>query len=283
MARVGISTAEVASAFEKLMKENREPTAENIHALLGKGTVTTIQRHIDELIERSRNDLLSPEWGLQAPIAPAVEIAVTPPVATTMNEASEIHEAAAPKLEIKVIPPQEQPVETKPRPTFQVKKNVGERQNNQQPNNHHNKNKNSKNHPQGHTQDLLADQDFDYEPVPEVSLESLSKEQLMIKIRRLESFLLKEQARRETAEHITLETKDYADHIKEQVAQRIHDLRQTMDVVVEQLKTDLREQKQAFAEDLKYYQEHLDRTNQKLIQLSGGSLANTKTAEERAQ
>ena len=93
----------------------------------------------------------------------------------------------------------------------------------------------------------------------------MSAEALVIKIRRLESTLLKEQARRETAEKIALETKDYADMIKEQVAHRINDLRQNMDLVIEQLKTQLREQKQSYADDLKSYQDQINKANQSLM------------------
>jgi len=95
-------------------------------------------------------------------------------------------------------------------------------------------------------------------------LEQQSEEQLVTKIRQLESILSKEEMRREVAERITLETKDYADSIKEQVSQRINELKQNMDLVVEQLKTQLREQKQNFEQDLEHYQKQLAKANEAL-------------------
>jgi len=76
--------------------------------------------------------------------------------------------------------------------------------------------------------------------------------------------IIKEQMRHEVAECITLETKNYADSIKEQVSQRINELKQNMDIAAKQLKTQLREQKQNFDQDLKYYQEQVSKANEKL-------------------
>ena len=105
-------------------------------------------------------------------------------------------------------------------------------------------------------------------PAAEKPLEELADDTLVAKIRRLESILLKEQMRRDVAERIMIETKDYADTIKEQVSQRINDLRQNMDEVIEQLKTQLREQKHNDDQDLKYYQEQLSKANEKIASLA---------------
>lgn len=240
MARIIVSLAEVAAAFEKLLTQGSAPSASNIQSFLGKGTEAQIQKHIDTLIEQSKRDVQVP---LALEPAPAEAAPATQPP-----------------------PPTEQR-----RPQFQVKK--FERRENKNPrNSNHPHQKNNHNNASGNNyhrpiEDEVVYQDLQ-EPVAEVPLESLTTEQLVIKIRRMESILLKEQARRETAERIAIETKDYADSIKEQVAHRINDLRQSMDVVLEQLKAELREQKQAYAEDLKFYDAALQKANEKLIRIA---------------
>ena len=46
MARIGINVAEVAAAFEKLLTQGEQPTAEKIQSFLGKGTAPVIQKHL---------------------------------------------------------------------------------------------------------------------------------------------------------------------------------------------------------------------------------------------
>ena len=258
---------------------------------MGKGTLPTIQRHINQLVKNNNADLLStqapdhemtsaPTQEVQRPLRVKVSVPIVQPelpiaitVAPTQVET---------KPEFKTS---ETPLQPRPERTFQVKKAIprqnqgqngqshtqGSGQNGHQNNHHHNQNQNQhqNRHQNKHNEPPYShdahQQNFDYEVAPEAPLESLSKEQLLIRFKRLDSSLMKEQSRRETAERIALETKDYADKIKEQVAQRINDLRQNMDLVVEQLKSELREQKQAFGEDLKFYQEQLNKANHHLM------------------
>ncbi len=260
---------EVRAAFEKLLTQGQEPSAQNIRELLQKGGIATIQKHIDSIIQESKQDLLSGINPIEsAPVptsSPAVTVEVKPAltpkpapvVAATTNPAPTQQSQAQP---------------TQKRPQFQVKKPQQQQQQQQQrrephqnQNNHNTHHNHQHNQHHNHNQQPNQNQHFDYEPTPEVPLESLSAEALIIKIRRMESTLLKEQARRETAEKIALETKDYADMIKEQVAHRINDLRQNMDLVIEQLKTQLREQKQNYANDLKTYQDQINQANQALL------------------
>ncbi len=269
MARIGLSLAEVAAAFEKLLTQGSAPSAANIQSVLGKGTEAQIQKHINTLIDQSKRDLQVPlalepmPTEAAAVRTPEPKMPVeTPPSAPTPMPTP----VSAETVTVTQLPPQAEPR----RPQFQVKKferrdnNKGPRNPNhsyQKNSNHNNAAGNNYHHP---IQDDAAYQD-QQEPVAEVALESLSAEQLIIKIRRMESILLKEQARRETAERIAIETKDYAETIKEQVAHRINDLRQSMDVALEQLKAELREQKQAYAEDLKFYDSALQKANEKLL------------------
>ncbi len=283
MSRATINAAEVRAAFEKLLAQGMEPNPQNIRELLQKGGVATIQKHIEGIIQESKQDLLS---GLQAsepaaapipaptpapkPVASSVTVEIKP--ALTAEPTPAPTAAPAPSIEKSTPQPKQNhngQVQAQKRPQFQVKKPQQQQQRrephqnqNQNQNQHHSHNHHNN---QNHNPYPNQNHDIDYEPTPEAPLESLTAEALIIKIRRLESTLLKEQARRESAEKIALETKDYADMVKEQVAHRINDLRQNMDLVIEQLKTQLRDQKQTYADDLKTYQEQINKANQSLL------------------
>lgn len=252
MPRVSLNSAEVAAAFEKLLISGEQPTAEKIHELLGKGTLPAIQNRLNEIFEQSRMDLLSIPTTENQSALPADLLNPAPEAPTPVEVPAAI--VSEPVIAIE-IPPMtaEQPSDNNPsqngrkfkRERFTRQNNGGHNNNNGNQNNRHS----------------------EFEEPVEVSLENLSEETLAIKIRRLESFLLKEQMRREVAERIAEETRDYAESIKEQVAQRINDLRQNMDIIIEQLKVQLREQKQNFDQDLNYYQEQLAKANEKIASL----------------
>lgn len=271
MPRVGLSFAEVAAAFEKLLTQGEQPTAERIHELLGKGTVSGIQKYLTQIFEQSRldlvtqaddqpkhvdnhnalsGDLLAPPLGQEVEPAPApVEIPQEEPV----KEPTPPQEV--PNIEPAVIPTQEPTEIPFENPSENAQGRDGKR-------NFKRDRFNNNRHSHGSRQSELEEA-----PI-EIPLEDLPDETLVAKIRRLESILLKEQMRREVAERIMMDTQDYADLIKEQVSQRINDFRQNMDVVIEQLQTQLREQKQAFDQDLTYYQEQLSKANEKIASLT---------------
>ncbi len=270
MSRATISAAEVRVAFEKLLSQATEPTAQNIHDLLQKGNLAVIQKHLTAIVQASKQDLLS---DLPVVDAPSPQEAALPPKAepapAVVSPAPTSSEAQGVSVEVKpALSAESQPASHnnhnngQKRPQFQVKKPQQNQQRREGQSHHHAHQQNHANH---HPHAQQNEPVYDYEPAPEAPLESLSTEALIIKIKRLESSLLKEQARRETAEKIALETKDYADTIREQVAHRINDLRQNMDLVIEQLKTQLREQKQNYAQDLKQYQDQINQANQALL------------------
>jgi hypothetical protein len=101
-------------------------------------------------------------------------------------------------------------------------------------------------------------------------LEDLDDNALIIKIRRLETLLSKEQSRREAAEKMAEEAKEYADIIKEQIGQRVADLKQSMEVIINQLKAEAREMKHNADSDLKFYREQLQKANVKILSLLTG-------------
>ncbi len=242
MARIGINFAEVAAAFEKLLTQGEQPTAEKIHALLEKGTIPVIQKHLNHIFEQSRLDLIQPDAQEPANVQNHNE----PPAEINVELTSLTND-------IPVAPQEVSPQE----PTVSPNASVAEETTDKDRRFNRRDRFNNRHNHQNRAVELE-------EPIAEKPLEELSDDTLITKIRRLESILMKEQVRREVAERIMIETKDYADTIKEQVAQRINDLRQNMDEVIEQLKTQLREQKHNYDQDLKYYQEQLSKANEKL-------------------
>jgi|GEM_PF-1675091 len=111
-------------------------------------------------------------------------------------------------------------------------------------------------------------------------LEGLDDNALVIKIRRLETLLAKEASRREAAEKMAEEAKEYADIIKEQIGQRVADIKQTMEVTINQVKAEARELKQNADSDLKFYREQLQKANVKIVSLlTGQASESTSTAE----
>lgn len=254
MPRISISLPEVAAAFEKLLSQGEQPTAEKIQSLLNKGTIAAIQKHLKQIAEQSRLDLVMHTEKPADITEPKTEPEVTPVVISATQTANGNI----------VTAPAVQPAEPVIESTADAEAQASPSQDPAHPK-RFNKRERFTNHRHNHSSH--QGKAFEFEEVIETPLENLSEETLIAKIRRLESSLIKEQMRREVSERIAEETKDYAESIKEQVGQRINELRENMDIVIEQLKTQLREQKQNFDQDLKYYQEQLSKANEKIADL----------------
>lgn len=93
----------------------------------------------------------------------------------------------------------------------------------------------------------------------------LNEKDSEIKVKKLYAALLKEQSRRESAEHMAKDAKLYAEVVKEQVTHRINEIRQSSDDKVAFLEAQLKQLKQDMHEDLLYYREKLEQANKKLI------------------
>ena len=269
MPRIGLSFAEVAAAFEKILTAGEQPTAEKVHELLGKGSIPSIQKFLNQIFEQSRLDLISSET--PEPSQPAIENRNELPhdLLTSTETPVQVEEIAPLHISSEELSRETASLE----PRAETSASSETSTDNEGAHTGHNKkfkrerfNRHSNN--QGsHNQHASQNRQVEFEEAVETPLEQLPEQTLIIKIRRLESILLKEQMRREVAERIMDETKEYADSIKEQVAQRINDLRQNMDIVIEQLKAQLREQKQNFDQDLKFYQEELSKANEKIASM----------------
>ena len=116
----------------------------------------------------------------------------------------------------------------------------------------------------GFKEDHLSSQ-VEFEPLTTAELNKLDKQDMVIKIRQLQSVISREQNRTETAEKLTSEANDYAQSLKDQVGYRINDLKDSMTVQVSQLKNQIREFKQQADEDLNYYRVQLEKATAKMV------------------
>jgi Plasmid replication region DNA-binding N-term len=227
MARIALTKEEVMAAFEKLIQDGATPSAENIHGLLGKGSIGAINRYIKEIIDENNQALLSGR--------------------DKGTDKEEFSESNFKKNETTLDLPFDAPA-----------RDVGNQAPSEAP---------RVNMPE--IRKVSLDERRTEPEIIEPPLESLSEDKLIIKVRRLESMLLKEQARREASERVALDTQTYADNIREQVSERISEMRQSMELVIEQLKQQLKEQKQNYELDLKFYREQMEKANKKLAELLG--------------
>lgn len=109
--------------------------------------------------------------------------------------------------------------------------------------------------------------EFEREVIVSENLETMSENQLVTKIRKLESMLNKEQSRTEAAEKMASEAKQYAEVIKNQAGLRVAEVKQSMEVLIEQLRTEAEQIKKSAAQDLKYYRDQLEKANVLIAQL----------------
>lgn len=88
-----------------------------------------------------------------------------------------------------------------------------------------------------------------------------------IKIKKLYAALVKEQIRRETAEKISKEAKNYADTMKEQATQRISDVRDSLEDQIAFLNGQIRQLKRESEASLDHYRTQLEKANAHLAVL----------------
>ena len=95
----------------------------------------------------------------------------------------------------------------------------------------------------------------------------LSEKNDEIKIRKLHAALIKEQTRREAAEKVAQESKIYSEVLKEQVSQRISDLKDALEAEIAFLNGQIRKLKKEAESDIDYYRTQLEKANNKLIEV----------------
>ncbi len=96
----------------------------------------------------------------------------------------------------------------------------------------------------------------------------LNEKDLEIKVRKLHSALIKEQSRRESAENMGRDARQYAEAIKTQITHRVNELRDTLESQIAFLNGQIRHLKKASEEDLEYYRCQLTKANEKIIDIS---------------
>lgn len=112
-------------------------------------------------------------------------------------------------------------------------------------------------HAKEFSQEILASMSNEWDSI-------LNESDDNIKIRRLHAALIKEQSRREAAEQIACEAKAYTSMIKDQVSQRIHDVKEALEEQIGFLKAEIKKLKKESEENLLYYRERLDQANKAL-------------------
>ena len=92
-----------------------------------------------------------------------------------------------------------------------------------------------------------------------------------IKIKKLYAALVKEQIRRETAEKISKEAKNYVDTMKAQAKQRISDVRDSLEGQIAFLSGQIRQLKRESEASLDHYRDQLEKANIHLAELKNKS------------
>jgi len=301
MTRSTLTYEEVKTVAESLTKSGEKPTINRVkEALEGAGSPVTISRFLKQWKNTQEGDAPKPE---KKPAAPKMQTVETVEIGPAVKKSPE-----APKLEKKSDTNKtdhskkdedaDRKSERKPqdrreadrrkdRPHRDGQQNQPRGQNNKQGRRNNNpgrrddrRNGNHNNSQKGNNYRQPYDKD---QTVPEASstldyldyytvehLETREENELVTIVRRLESMLVKEQSRREVAEKLAQEAKEYADSIKEQVTKRLNDLKQMHDTTVEQLKQEAKEVKVSVEKDLDFYREQLGLANEKLIKLTEG-------------
>ncbi|MDC0534407.1 DNA-binding protein [Francisellaceae bacterium] len=89
-----------------------------------------------------------------------------------------------------------------------------------------------------------------------------------IKIRKLHAALIKEQTRREASEKVAQESKLYSETLKSQVAQRITELKDSLESEIAFLNGQIRKLKKESEADIDYYRAQIEKANNKLINIA---------------
>ena len=290
MARApSITLQDVAQAVNNLLSKGEKPTIAKVREMLGnKGSPNTISKLLKELKSGSEpassaSETIAEKPQVQKPAAKPSEFQADTagmhsdkPVEITIEfePAEPAHGKEKPKSQNDAQPKQ---VDKQQQAKQHKQKHQHGRQHNQQDGSGQ-QSRHQNQHKQKH-QHNKKQQRFDRRPEPQLApelleevyqsedLERLSQEQLVARVRRLETILNKEQFRRESAEVMAREAKEYAEVVKQQVSDRINDIKESMGITVASLESQLKEAKQAAEQDLKYYREHLSKATQKIEQL----------------
>jgi len=310
MARSSTVTLEEVSQLAKdLIAQGEKPTIGRVRELLGnRGSPNVISRFLKEWRDGEIASIQGTQPKVEVKVEPLPEVKLpNPPALPKMDPPKVQIETKEPPLKIQVPPPVTPPPVSLAPSQASIPRQGGSQQaqNGQaqpqqrgaqaqkppqaqrlaghphpsRPNHHHA----PKQQQQQHSQQSLKDRPF-IAPEDDVAdiyasenLETLSREQLVAKVRRLESILNKEQFRRENADSMARDAKEYAESLKAQISARISDVRHTMEVTIDQLHAQLKFMREMMEKDLRYYREHLQKAEQKLAEQRIPSRPNFQT------
>ncbi|ODN43807.1 DNA-binding protein [Piscirickettsia litoralis] len=227
MPRPGLTYDEITEAANRVLAAGEKPTINRVReALGGRGSSTTISRYLKDWKRQVQEGQLAEPQKVETEESTAKkEVAV--PAASVEEQASVVAPVEAAAVESAISIDEE----------LQLCFSEEE-------------------------YELPAVTNEQFRPVETDSeLEALRREHeaLKIQFRRLNSAVNKERIRRQAFEMLAREAKEYVNVIKEQVGQRILDLRMASDQTINQLKAHAREAKQESERELKFYREELMR------------------------
>ena len=276
----------VAQAAKTLKDQGANPTISKVREVLGTGSLAVIGRHLKvwKAGGPSAADAAVTPTPAKAPQQKTLDItppAKAEPAKSETLETVEVVElkpvAEAPVKQEKAADQSADNQRQDRQPRDKGRRLFNKRNNNNNHNNHHNKNRNRNNHHNNHYQNrerLGYEVELEEDPQPRheepefhsiESLEAMDRQALMKLVRRLESILYKEQVRREAADKMSHDAMQYAEVIKEQVAQRINDLRASMQITIDQLKSEVKAANQQAEKDLLFYRQQLEKANKALL------------------
>jgi len=252
MARPGIVYEEVEKAINQLQVKGERITVSRVRETLGnRGSTTTISRYLKQW--KTFQEAMNTEVGTVSKVPSVPQTPSQQPVALpTLSYA-----AASDRENAQSQHNQQQGRAKK----FNTQESRAHYNDKPQRNNQRYKNRNNNKTHRRHFQDYAADEPVVIEASKPVELETLSKDELIMKIRQLESELIKEAARREAADKLAVDAKDYADIIKREVSERVTDNAAVFEKVITQLKSEADTIQKRAEDDLVYYREQLDKAN----------------------
>ena len=275
MPRPGLSAEEIIAAANSLLSAGEKVTIQGVREKLGnRGSITTISKVLKEwkeglLSKESGTSSLTQESSMQQKLdieEPEGNKKEEKEPGTSFEEST----SAPPEGASSGLPTAETPASAAPAAPQQERRfDRRERLGLRRRHDHHQRRPEGEESRQAPTpqQEQSAPTNYTPDIYHAENLDTLSDKELAVKIRRLEIYLNKEQSRREAAEKMAREAKEYAEVIKEQIGQRIADLRQAMEQTINELKAEARDIKDNAEADLRFYREQLEKANKKIMSL----------------
>jgi len=262
MARPGIVYEEVEKAINQLQVKGERITISRVRETLGnRGSTTTISRYLKQW--KTFQEAMNSDGGAVPTVPNVPQTTSQQPAPQPVASPNSSYVEASDRENAKSQHNQQRGRAKK----FSTQESRAHYNDKQQRNNQRYQNRNNNKPHRRHFQGYAADEPVVIEASKPVDLETLSKDELIVKIRQIESELIKEAARREAADKLAVDAKDYADMIKREVSERVNDNAAVFEKVITQLKSEADTIQKRADDDLVYYREQLDKANQHIMTL----------------